>query len=253
MKGYRTAALLFAVGVVAFSVARDPTRTATPGAAAQSDGPPPALLVSSFWTAEGVRYSVTFVRPDGVSLRDLRVEVDLPPGTEFLDALQTPDRVTFLGRQADTLAWNAPEFPAGSPADAFTFILAHALSDALVVRASWAGPTAGQLEISAIPDVARAGAGEGVALLTAPAEGGLLPVGDSGVLVGAAAGAPFPEGVAVRVARPGPEDDPPAALGGFWWCALVEMEGLPEGTAVLVLVPARRPLPPDAEVRLFER
>ncbi len=250
----RAAALLMALGVaIAFSVASGPFRTGTPEAVARADEAQPTLLLSALWSDDAVRYSVTLVRPDGVSLRDLRVEIDLPSDAEFLDALETPNRTTFLGRQADTLAWTASDLPAGSPADAFTFVLASSLSDALVVRASWAGPTPGRIETSAIPDVARAGAGEGVALLTTPAEGGLLPVGDSGVLVGATSGAPFPEGVAVRIGRLGPADDPPAALGDFWWCAAVEIEGLPEGAAVLVLVPARRPLPPDAEVRLFER
>jgi hypothetical protein len=230
-----------------------PDRPSGEPAAAQSEGPSVAIVVSSLWSDELARYSVTLARPAGVALQDVRVEVDLPPEADLLEVLETPGRTAFAGRQANTLAWTAPEFPADRPVDAFTFIVAKPLLSELSVRASWGGANPGQAETATIPDILRGGSDEGIAVLVAPPAGGLLPVGDSGVLIGAVPGVPFPDGALVAVTRLGPDQNPPQVASALWWCSLVDLQGIPEGSAVTVFAPARRPLPPDANVRLFAR
>jgi hypothetical protein len=198
-----------------------------------------------------VRYSVSLIRPDPIELRDVRVDVTLPPGADFVEALETPGYTQFLGRQGDALAWAAPGFGAEDYVDDFTFALRGAPAGDFRVRARWAGARPGEARFEGRPEVANARGQEGALTLGPQGTGDRpVPVGDSGVLVGAPAGA-LPAGTTVRVLRHGPDANPPTALGDVWWCAVVEVQGLPDDKGLMVLVPTRRPLPPLTEVILF--
>jgi hypothetical protein len=248
-----TAALFTMLGVIVTTTAHDLAFGTQQRAAAQ-DQPPaePSVLVSGLSSDQGVRYSITLLRPDGLALRDVHVEAELPPDVAVLEAFDTPGRTAFLGQEGTTLTWSAPELPAAAPVDALAFSLGGSLQDPLTIRVSWGGDISGSSEQSVIPDVARAATPEGVVII-APAEDAMQAAGDTGVLVGAYADGLIPPGTEIRVRRVGSDENPPADLGDLWWCAGIEIDGLPEGSAVLVVVPARRPLPPDADVRLFAR
>jgi len=47
--------------------------------------------------------------------------------------------------------------------------------------------------------------------------------------------------------------NPPAEFGVFWWCSLAEMNGVPAGESVDVVVPLRRPIAPFTKLALFQQ
>jgi hypothetical protein len=236
---------------------------------AQSQAPPaPQAFLTAQQTADGVRYAVTLLRDPGMALRDVRVEVHLPPGAQFVEGYETPGITRFLGNDRGTLRWAAPEFPPGPYVDAFTFLLRARPPDELAATVRWGGDPAGQAQLRSNPRpiVATAVAGEIVLgsegttelvpseadpnVMVPAANPGGVPVGDTGVLIAVPPGA-VPDGTVVRVRKLAPDADPPAAAGDLWWCAMVEVTGLPPGVEAYLYVPPRRPLPPWSDVALF--
>jgi hypothetical protein len=81
--------------------------------------------------------------------------------------------------------------------------------------------------------------------------GSFVPAGDSGVLIGAAADS-LPDGTTLRGRVLGSAANPPPTVAGdLWWCAMMELTGLPPDTAVLVFAPTRQPLPANAWLPVF--
>ncbi len=216
-----------------------------------AQGDQPLVLLSGLQLPDSVRYSVAITKPTVMTLRDVRVEVTLPPGADLVTALETPGFTEFKGLANGVLTWTAPDYPAGEYVDAFSFVLKAAPSEDFGVKVTWAGDPPGQVIFSGRPPVAvaRGGAGE---LVLGPqgTNGTFVPVGDTGVLIGAAADV-LPEGTTVRVRPLGPEANPPPSVGDLWWCAMVEVSGLPDGAWLIALVPTRQPLPPNGWLTQF--
>jgi hypothetical protein len=107
------------------------------------------------------------------------------------------------------------------------------------------------LEIVGKPAVIPAESTQSAISLGAEGTGGeLLPVNDTGVMVGAAAGM-LQEDITVTVRELPQDENPPPEVGDLWWCSLVAIDNLPEDAAISVVVPLRRPLEPFTPVALF--
>jgi hypothetical protein len=125
----------------------------------------PAIVVSGLATEQGVRYSITLPRPDGLALRDVHLEAELPPEADVTAAFDALGRTAFLGQEGGLLAWSAPDLPASGPVVAFAFQLTDPIQSPLRVRASWSGDPPRSIEQVAIPDVGRAAASDGVVVI----------------------------------------------------------------------------------------
>ncbi len=220
--------------------------------AAAQDLNQPAALMTGLQLADSARYSVTILKPDTLVLRDVRVEVTLPPDAEFLQAVEVPGSTHFEGLQASKLSWTAREVAASDDVDAFAFTLRQVPAGDFQVDVHWGGAQPGQNGFSGHPPLSGARAAAGELTLGPEGTGGrLVPIGDSGVLVWAPTGV-LPEDTTIGVRRLGPEANPsPAELGDLWWCAMVEVTGLPDSADLVLFVPLRQPLPPLANISLF--
>jgi hypothetical protein len=236
-------------------------------AASQTTSAPRAYLTAQ-QVADGVRYAVTLLRDPNIALRDVRVDVQLPADAQLVEAYETPGVTQFLGNDAGTLRWVAPAFAPGPYVDAFTFLLRARPAGEFATAVRWSGDPAGQEQLRSNPRpvVATTVTGEIVlgsagttelvpsdddpnVMVPAATPGGVA-VGDSGVLIAVPPGA-VPDGTVVQVRKLAPNADPPAAAGDLWWCAVVEVTGLPPGVEAYLYVPPRRPLPPWSDVALF--
>jgi hypothetical protein len=253
MYSYRFVATVLALGLLIGTLSTfDAVSTAAPSGPAAQDDFQPIVIFAALQQPNNVRYSVAVTKPVGGALRDLRVEVTLPPDAQFVEALETPGYTRFVGQQANTLIWTTDAYPPDEYVDALTFRLASVPSGDFTIRASWSGATSGTLEFSGRPTALAATNPNGDLVLGPQGTAGsFVPAGDSGVLIGASADT-LPAGTTLRVRVLGPDANPPAAVAGdLWWCAIVELTGLPPDTAVLVFAPARQPLPPNAWLPLF--
>jgi hypothetical protein len=211
--------------------------------AAQIVGPGVGVQLSGLDFGGEVRYSVNLTRAAGVDLGKVLVEVFLPASANFVRAMESPGRTEFLGATANTLQW-AGAFGPADPLDAFTFFLQEQPPEEISVTVSWGAD--GQTGITTMPEVVGAWESEGEAII--PAEGDVA-IGSTGARVAGAS--PAAAGAVAHVALPGPDANPPATLGSFWWCALVDLSGLPTDSSAFVTVPARQALAPNAEISLF--
>jgi hypothetical protein len=208
------------------------------------------VAVAGLQLADRVRYSVTITKPDGLALQDVRVEVGLPADADLVEALETPGRTQFLGRQGARLAWAAPRFGPQEPVDAFTLVLRQAARAPLDARVRWTGERPTDLALSVQPVATPATRASGGLMIGADNQGTLVPVGESGVEAKVTPGS-VPLGTTLQVERLGPDANPPQESAPLWWCAVVAVDGLPPGDGVDLQVPARQPMPPGAEVSLM--
>jgi hypothetical protein len=208
--------------------------------------------VSAVQLADSVRYGVQLLPlgPDGM-LSDVRVEVTLPAGADLVEALETPPYTQFQGREGDRLSW-AASFVANDYLDVFSFRLRQVASGPLTVQARWGGSAPGEATVTTQPSIELARASEGEVTLDSAGTPTLLAAGETGVYVGIAAGV-VAQPTRVQVRRLGPDLNPPATVGDLWWCAAVELSGLPDGARALVSLPTRQVLPQGTPVALFAR
>jgi hypothetical protein len=185
-----------------------------------------------------------------LTLRDVRVDVGLPAEVAVLEALETPGWTQFLGRQGARLAWAAPRFGPQEPVDAFTLVLRQPASAPLDVRVRWAGERPADIALSVQPAAIPATGASGGLVVGADNQGTLVPVGESGVGAKVTPGS-VPLGTALHVERLGADADPPPESAPLWWCAVVAVDGLPPWDAVDLVVPARQPMPPEADASLM--
>jgi len=211
---------------------------------------PPRVAVAGLQLADRVRYSVTISKPMALALDDVRVEVVLAADAEVVEALETPSRTRFLGRQGARLAWAAPRFGPREPVDAFTFMLRRAASAPLAVRVRWAGERPADIALSVQPAVATATRSSGALVVGPDNQGTSAPMGESGVVAKLTPGT-LPPGTTLQVERLGADANPPQETAALWWCAVVEVGGLPPGDGVDLRVPARQPMPPGTDVSLL--
>jgi hypothetical protein len=218
----------------------------------------PQMMLRALRLPDGVRYTATFIKPTDIALEEVQAEITLPPGIELMEVFETQE-IRFEGivhgNDGDKLIWRSL---APISASAFLDTLAFTLSEEVVsdLAVTLAFKREGEeeseiIEITDKPAVIPAAATESVITLGADGTGGaLVAVGDTGVLVGAAAGL-LPDDTTVTVRELPRDANPPPEVGDLWWCSLVAVENLPEGAALSVVVPLRRPLEPFTPVTLF--
>jgi hypothetical protein len=271
MRHHRVLSLVITVGlllgVVAGAELGLASSRATP-ASAQAGAPQVHLVAQR--VADGVRYAVAINRLGDFALRNVRVDVQLPPDAALVDAFATPGFTQFLGNDRGTLRWVAPDFPADAVVDAFPFVLRDAPQGDFQVLVRWDGAPAGEERWSGRPTprdatvvsgevvVGREGTFELVPSAEDPNvlvrffNPGAVPVGDTGVAIAVPENA-VPDGTVIRVRKLGPDADPPAAVGDLWWCGMVEISGVPAGVEIQVFLTARRPMPPMMPLAVFEQ
>jgi hypothetical protein len=233
----------FSPGVAARSAAQEPT---APPATANA----PLPLLTARPIGDRWQYSFTLAVPAGRSLDEVRVELTLPEGSTVVEALEARPALLWLGAENGRAAWRAAA-PPNSYVGPFSVAVRGGPVEAVEARVAWNGPPAGEVRAQLVAELAPVGPAAPLAIV-AQGSAALETVGDSGVLAAVPSGvADAPATWAVRVA--GSEADPPASVdAGSWWAAAVEATG-PTLLAqpVVLLVPARQPLAPGAEVRVY--
>ena len=242
LPGLLSLALVLALGGGPYAVA---------GAEPASGQPPvvqPRLFLSGVQLPDLTRYSVSLSNQTQSALSDLQVTVQLPEDAVFDHALETPGFTQFQGPQGQTLTWNTADFGPKDLVDDFTFFLTQPASGAFDIGARWDD---GQVQSQMQPAVQAATASDAeVTFDAATLDQGFAPVGNTGVRIAAVSGQ-IPAGTTVHVRVLGADGNPAAVDSDLWWCSLVEVDGLPAGAGLLLEVPARQPLPPQASIALF--
>jgi len=232
----------------------------SPGVAARSAGQEPAApsatvtaplpLLTARPIGDRWQYSLTLAVPAERRLDEVRVELTLPVGSEVVEALEARPDLLWLGAENGRVAWRAAA-PANSYVGPFSVTVRGGQVWAAEARVAWNGPPGGEVRASLVAELAPVGPAAPLAI-AAQGSAALESVGDSGVLAAVPSGAAdAPATWAVRVV--GSEADPPPSVeAGSWWAAAVEAMG-PSLLAVpvVLLVPARQPLAPGAEVRVY--
>ena len=193
------------------------------------------------------RYAATIERPRDAAMSNVRLVVALPQGAAIAEVMALDRRTRFEGVDGGRLlTWTAAEIPAAEDTVSFAFSLERAVEGDIVAQLTWDGAEDGVDAVFRGPlQLAATVSGE-VTFTTTD----YVPVGDTGMLI-----APLSAdliGTTVQVRKPGNDENPPeAAASGLWWCAMAEVLGLPEGSAVSLLLPLRQPLSADSTMALF--
>jgi hypothetical protein len=223
--------------------------TVAAGATRVDEPVPVTLRISGIDLGSRARYAVTLQRPLDAVLTNAQVGVQLPAGAELVEVAQPLGRAAFGGHSGSVLTWAIAEVAAGEPAPVLSFSLAAPAAGIILASLTHDGAS-DAVEAEFVGELARATAMEAEVAL--PATGEFVTAGDTGVVLGVASG--DGAGAMVRVRRLGPDANPPDAdLLGVWWCALVAIDGLPEGVTLSVVAPARQALAPDAPLLVFEQ
>ena len=213
----------------------------------------PNVFVRGLQLPSGVRYTATFIKPtDTTELREVVVEITLPL-TVALTGMSVPRQVTSAEVRENgltrTLVWRIAQVEADAAMDTLAFNVSEPLDDGLEFFMAWRDVDG--LEHSEhftdFPPVQAAGQAEAQLTVT---QAGFLPIGESGVQVSAPVREPA---LQLRVKVLPAAFNPPAEYGAFWWCSLVEVEGVPAGETVDVIVPLRRPIAPFTSLALFRQ
>ncbi len=209
----------------------------------------PNVFVRGVQLGEGVRYTASFIKPnDNDTFRNVSIEITLPQGTTFASSI-VPKGIEFhvVRRERDgrlTLLWQDSLVGEQDPSSVVGFITSQPLDAPLEFYIEWrnAQNEANIINFRELPSLSLANEAQG--FIDAPANQ-WQPVGNTGVWVYDVA----PVSVTIL-----PNNfNPPAEYGNTWWCSLLSMEGVPEGQAVQVFVPLRRPLPPFSSLLLFKQ
>jgi hypothetical protein len=218
----------------------------------------PEILLRALGLPVGIRYSAAFIKPAEMALDEVQAEIKLPPGVELVEVFETQE-IKFegivRGADGDRLIWRSlTPISTSEFLDTLAFTLSEEVSSDLEVALVFkreGEETSETLQFVGKPAVIPAATTQSTITLGAEGTGGeLLPVGETGVLVGAAADL-LPDNTTVTVSELPPEANPPPEAGDLWWCSLVAVDNMPEGAALSVVVPLRRPLEPFTPVTLF--
>jgi len=214
----------------------------------------PNVFLQGLVLPTGVRYTATFIKPDEAQpLRNVSVEITLPPGAQFSQMLVPPqvefDVVRVSREGAITMIWQTSRVPGEDMLDSYSFTLAQPLTADTEFYIEWQDENGAQQFESffELPPLALATQNTGIVTLT---QDGFLPAGETGVQVSVPQ---QPEPVTLTVNVLPADFNPPPEYGALWWCSLIEITGLPDGVSATVIVPLRRPIAPFTALSLFRQ
>ncbi len=209
----------------------------------------------------GFRYTASLIKPDELMVEALYLEVKFP---EIITPTQvlTTEQLQFEGMRQQgnqtILSWFARDIEPHIAIDAISFVTESPISTDIETYAEWVATAERHYEIGSTlltnkPALTHANLFSDAIIIGAEGTGGeMLPVGGTGVLIGVGANQLLEE-TEIVVSKLPSEANPPAEVGDFWWCSLVQIEHIPEGAAVSVIVPLRRPIAPFTPVTLFRQ
>jgi len=214
----------------------------------------PNVFLQGMVLTTGVRYTATFIKPEeALPLRNISVEITLPPGAQFSQML-VPQQVEFdvvrVSREgAITMIWQTSRVPGENTLDSYSFTLAQPLTEETEFYIQWQDENGTQYfeNFFELPPLAIATQNTGIATLS---QQGFVPAGETGVQVSIPQQAE-PVTLTVNILPAGV--NPPPEYGDLWWCSLVEITGLPEGVSASVIVPLRRPVAPFTPLSMFQQ
>src|SRR5687767_15148133 len=146
----------------------------------------PNIFLRGLHLPQGVRYTATFIPSVDQALRNISVEITLPPEAQLIEMLvsqQVDFDVVRMNREgALTLIWQIARVPTETPLDAFAFTVVEPLTSDVEFYMEWKDANGTQLfeNFLEVPPVTVALETEG-ALTVAP--GAFQPVGQTGVQV----------------------------------------------------------------------
>lgn len=188
---------------------------------AQPEEPPlaPNVFLRGLLLPDRVRYTASFIKPaDDMALRNISVEITLPPDAIFTEMLVTRqvqfDVVRKNRHGALTLIWQISRVAGDTPLDAFSFTLAQPLTSAVEFYVQWQSEDGTQFveNFLELPPVMLSNQAQGQVTISGE---GFLPVGETGVQVSLAL-QPAAVGLTARLL---PADfNPPPEFKGIWWC-----------------------------------
>ncbi len=213
----------------------------------------PNVFLRGVQSAGGVRYAATFIKPaPQTEMQNVQVEITLPANVALI-GLGVPRQVSMAEIRQNgltrTLAWHIPSVSASQQMDVLSFSVPLPLPGQISFSMRWQD-SAGVEHLEQFdesPPLVVATESEAELLIT---ESGYQPMGNSGVRVSAPVTQP-PLALQVRVLPA--SFNPPAEFGALWWCSLAEMDGVPAGQSVNVVVPLRRPIAPFTQLALFQQ
>lgn len=222
-------------------------------AQAQTQVIAPNVFLRGLQLADGVRYTAAFIKPsDNTAMRNMSVEITLPPDAEFLN-MMVPQQAQFHVVRVNqagalTLIWQTSRVAGEVPLDTFSFTVAQPLTSEVEFYLKW--QTEDRLTVVEnfleVPPITVATDTEGS--LSPLPEGGYEPIGNTGIQIAA------PGNSALVAARMLADNfNPPEEFDDVWWCSLLELTGLDAGKTAEVIVPLRRPVAPFTALQMFQQ
>src|SRR4051812_10922059 len=237
-------------------LAAGPVAQPPPAAAAPDDPTPlpssaaPLPMLTARPRGDGWQYSLTVAVPPERALGELRVELTLAAGSELVEALEARPELEWFGVEDGRARWRTSA-AANSYVGPFAVTVRGGRGSTAEARVAWSGAPVGEARTRLAAELAPAGPPAPLAI-SEQGSATLERLGDSGVLAAIPTGASeTPTTWSVRTL--GAAGDPPLGVApGAWWVAMVEAVG-PSllATPLVLLLPARQPVPPGVEVRLF--
>ncbi|MBN8619313.1 MAG: hypothetical protein J0L63_10430, partial [Anaerolineae bacterium] len=224
----------------------------------QAQTPPeliaPNLFLRGLQLPQGVRYTASFIKPvDDLPLRNISVEMTLPADAQLLEMLvsrQVQFDVIRRNRAGQlTLIWQLSRLTSDQSLDAFTFTLQQPLT-AEVEFYMVAQTEDGIQQVEnffELPPLVVALQSESVINLT---ESRFTPLPDTGIQILPPADR-LPLTLSTRLLAA--DFNPPPEYGRIWWCSLLDLQGLPQGSSAQVIVPLRRPVAAFTSLQLFRQ
>jgi hypothetical protein len=217
-----------------------------------------------FEPSGNVVYSV-YVAAGPEDLEQMTITASLPPGTRYLEVVQTPLGASYDGVKADTVWWTYPKLEQDTVLGPFVFRVkldgsGSAVPATIHAALAFERPIP-QLVLTPEPSGTLTRLAESGSIVidqrgTVDADGknGPAPVGDTGVVLFVPEGA-VGERVTITFTRLDvtknklPATDPPT-----WWCSLYKIVSEPQvnfSKSISLALPARRALTPGIQTSLF--
>ncbi|MFN8530402.1 MAG: hypothetical protein U0670_17510 [Anaerolineae bacterium] len=214
----------------------------------------PEVFLRGLEIPTGVRYTASLLKStDNAALANLSVEITLPASAELVEMIVPPQVQFDVIRRSRagqlTLIWQISRVAADAPLSPFSFTVTQPLDAELEFYAQWIDET-GEQQVENFfeqPPVIPSLVAD--AQITLEQSGFTLVDG-----MGVQAAAPDDAlAVPVGVRLLSTDFNPPPQYGDFWWCSLLQVDGVQADQPITVIVPLRRPLAAFTPLGMFQQ